>query len=123
MTRANTGNSSLARRRRRVSPMGEYDRLPKPLRRWLATATLPWSPRSALRTWQTALGHTGGDEAAALGRLDAIEARQISRDARKVWNRGHPASESPRPSSRADPRRPTPGLGTRASAVQQATVR
>ncbi|WP_116082357.1 DUF6525 family protein [Tropicimonas sp. IMCC34011] len=97
MTRANTGNSSLARRRRRVSPMSEYDRLPESLRRWLATATLPWSPRSALRAWRTALRHAGGDEAAALRRLDAIEAGQICRDARKVWARGHPASESPPP--------------------------
>ena len=91
MSRANTGNSSLARRRRRTSPMEAFDRLPPSLRGWLREAALPWSPRSALRAWKAALRTHHGDETAACLRLSRIEAAQLRRDGRKVWARGHPA--------------------------------
>ncbi|SHI43944.1 DUF6525 family protein [Wenxinia saemankumensis] len=80
--RANTGNSTLARRRRAGVPMDSYDRLPPALRRWLSEAALPWSPHSALRAWRKAL-RACGDEDAACGRLSRIKAAQLRRD--KVW--------------------------------------
>lgn len=60
-------------------PMAEYDRLPPGLRRWLASAALPWSARSAARIWQRALRETGS-EAVALARLTAAEARSLAQE-------------------------------------------
>lgn len=79
-----TGNlvSSL-RRSHAATPMAAFDRLPPPLRRWLANAALPWSARSALRLWQRALAETGC-ERRATARLDAAEARLLARDTRRV---------------------------------------
>lgn len=37
--------SSLKRRSRQGDAMARFDRLPPDLRRWLAQAALPWSPR------------------------------------------------------------------------------
>ncbi len=75
-------NSTLRRRRRVGDPMQAYDALPAPLRRWLASACLPWSPASALRLWRKAGG--ARDPAAALARLDAAEQAMLRRDA-QVW--------------------------------------
>ncbi|EPX75592.1 DUF6525 family protein [Salipiger mucosus] len=63
--------------------MAAYDRLPPELRRWLAGAVLPWSPRSALRLWRRLAADHGGDAAAKLARLSEIEARTLARD--RTW--------------------------------------
>ncbi len=47
----NLGESALRRKRRCGDPMAAFDRLPAPLRQWLAQAALPWSPASARRIW------------------------------------------------------------------------
>jgi hypothetical protein len=70
----------LPRRARVAGGLDAYDRLPAPLRRWLAQAVLPWSVRSARRLWQRALAESGGDVARALARLDEAEARQLARE-------------------------------------------
>nr|WP_281244852.1 DUF6525 family protein [Albimonas pacifica] len=73
----NRGAVPLRARRRAGDPMAEFDRLPPALRRWLAEAALPWSPRSAARAWARARRASGGDEAAALAALDALQARRL----------------------------------------------
>ncbi|RVV98232.1 hypothetical protein EKE94_10545 [Mesobaculum littorinae] len=73
--------------------MQAYDRLPRRLRLWLSEAALPWSPRSALRAWQSALRQCGGCEDSACRHLSRIEAAQLCRDARAVWAPGHPAQD------------------------------
>jgi len=65
--------------RRRAGGMARFDRLPAPLRAWLHDAALPWSAVSVQRLWHRALAETG-DPQTALARLDAAEARQLSRD-------------------------------------------
>jgi hypothetical protein len=60
--------------------LAEFDRLPPALRRWLAQAALPWSARSVRRLWGRVLRESGGDEARALARLDAIEAARLKRE-------------------------------------------
>jgi len=72
--------SGFRRRARVAQGLDAYDRLPAPLRRWLAQAALPWSARSARRLWRRALAESDGDVARALARLDAAEARQLSRE-------------------------------------------
>ena len=47
----NLGQTSLRTKRRIGNPMYEFDALPKPLRRWLNEAILPWSPISVRRIW------------------------------------------------------------------------
>ncbi|WP_339949675.1 DUF6525 family protein [uncultured Albimonas sp.] len=74
----NRGATALRARRRAGDPMAEFDRLPQPLRRWLARAVLPWSPRSAARAWSRARRACNGDEAAALARLDALQAQALA---------------------------------------------
>ncbi|SEB08185.1 DUF6525 family protein [Rubrimonas cliftonensis] len=68
------------RRRASRNPMRDYDRAPPPLRAWLADAILPWSPKSALRVYERALGRSGGDIAAALTELDRRETALVARD-------------------------------------------
>jgi hypothetical protein len=68
--------TGLPLRRREGCSMAAYDRLPAPLRRWLAGAALPWSPASALRLWQRALARGEAPEAA----LARAEARTLARD-------------------------------------------
>ncbi len=60
--------------------MAEFDALPAELRRWLHTAALPWSPRSARRAWARARRAAGGDPEQVFARLDALEANTLSRD-------------------------------------------
>lgn len=71
--------------------MQEFDRLPAELRCWLATAALPWRPRSVRRSFDRALARTG-DRDLALAELDRLQARLIARDARQVWGDDHPAA-------------------------------
>ena len=85
----NLGATRIRRKRRAGDPMREYDRLPPELRAWLATALLPWRPRSARKAFERAMQATQ-DPARALDRLDAIERRQVARDARGIWGAGHP---------------------------------
>jgi len=72
--------SGFPRRRRPARGMDAYDRLPAPLRGWLAQAALPWSVRSVRRLWRRAVARSGGDVAQALARLDAAEARRLARE-------------------------------------------
>lgn len=65
-------------------PMARHDALPPALRRWLIHAALPWSAQSVLRLWQDSL-RRGGDEAAALARLEAAERATLKREARQIW--------------------------------------
>ena len=82
MRRRADGNlrTGLARRRRAADPMAEFDQLPPVLRGWLAEAALPWSARSVRRVYTRALAENGGDEAAALARLSAVEQQRLTRD-------------------------------------------
>lgn len=81
MARANLSSALSRRRRARPArdPMAEYDRLPPELRRWLAGAALPWSPRSALRAYRRALSDLRCAHA-ALAHLDALQAARLARD-------------------------------------------
>ncbi len=88
MTRRNGSASSLPRRRT-ADPMGSYDRLPAPLRAWLARAALPWRPASVARAYRNALARAG-DRDAALAELDRMEAALLRRDAASVWGAAHP---------------------------------
>ena len=51
----NLGEINLRRRRRAGNPMHEFDQLPKPLRKWLSKAILPWSPASVRRVWHKSI--------------------------------------------------------------------
>lgn len=88
--RGNRGKTSLKLKRRYEDQMREYDRLPAELRAWLATAALPWRPRSVQRAFDKALAETG-DRAFALSRLNALQGRLVARDAAAVWGPDHPA--------------------------------
>jgi hypothetical protein len=91
--------TSLWRRARAGCPMAAYDRLPPPLRAWLATAALPWSPQSALRIWRRAGGGKAG-----LIRLGRAEAALLARDT--LTGGGGGQRQAPRPPKG---RRPSPG--------------
>lgn len=71
-------------------PLAEFDRLPAPLRQWLAEAAMPWSPRSALRIWRRVLRRCGGDEVMARREMSRIEAERLAQDVRRVWGPSHP---------------------------------
>lgn len=75
----NLGQTTLKPRQRTVDPMTTYDALPPVLRRWLAEATLPWSPASCRRIWFAALAR-GDGEVAAIARLDRAQRKTLSRD-------------------------------------------
>jgi hypothetical protein len=80
MTRPNQNlRTRLKRRARAGDPMAVYDTLPAPLRQWLQSAALPWSPQSARRVWQRALAREGCPEA-ALKRCSQIEMALLGRD-------------------------------------------
>ncbi|MEM6657768.1 MAG: DUF6525 family protein [Pseudomonadota bacterium] len=76
----NLGSTRLKKRKRREDPMREFDRLPPPLRAWLANAALPWRPRSVRRAYDRALSRTG-DPSYALQELDRLQAKQLAKDA------------------------------------------
>jgi len=85
----NQGRTSLRRRRHTADPMAEYDRLPRELREWLASAVLPWSATSARKAWVKALSKTN-DPLRALDELDLLEAKLIAKDAASVWGQAYP---------------------------------
>lgn len=70
--------------------MDQFDRLPPEARRWIATATLPWSARSVRRLWDRLHRETGGDLGGIIARMDAVERRALTRDASATWGPGHP---------------------------------
>ncbi|MEJ8561130.1 DUF6525 family protein [Yoonia sp. GPGPB17] len=88
MTR-NLGATSLRRKRRSADPMRSYDALPLPLRRWLAQASLPWSPNSARRLWNRACAKGLSPDEALLV-LSKAEARTLARDRHAVCNQWPP---------------------------------
>ncbi len=77
------------RQRRVQTPMASYDSLPPPLRRWLATAALPWSAPSALRIWNRAMAECACPNHAHAC-LCAAERRRLAKDAPKTWGQNHP---------------------------------
>lgn len=85
----NRGTTSLRLKRRREDPMREFDRLPSVLRAWLASAALPWRPRSVQRAFDKAVARTR-DEAIALRELDRLQERLIAKDASRVWGSAYP---------------------------------
>ena len=73
--------------------MQDFDRLPAELRAWLATAILPWRPRSVQRAFDKAVARTR-DQASALRELDRLQERLVAKDAGKVWGQYHPDASS-----------------------------
>lgn len=71
--------------------MREFDRLPEALRQWLASAVLPWRPRSVKRAYDKAILQTR-DQISALRELDQLEARLVAKDVRMVWGVDHPSA-------------------------------
>lgn len=90
----NLGSTTQRRRKRAGDPMGAYDALPQPLRRWLAGASLPWSPASCLRIWSRARAR-GEPVDAILTRLDRAEAQRLARDPVCAGPDGPEARERP----------------------------
>jgi hypothetical protein len=78
------------RRKSRGDPMHAFDALPVELRRWLASAVLPWSARSVARLWQRALRDGKGDREEAFARIEAAQQRLLQRDVAKVWGKDYP---------------------------------
>ncbi|MFW2588208.1 DUF6525 family protein [Sagittula sp. SSi028] len=72
MYNRNLGQVPFRRKKRGGDVMAQFDRLPAPVRRWMAEAALPWSPKSCLAIWRRALAEQGS-EAAALDRLRRAE--------------------------------------------------
>lgn len=73
--------TTLRRSRAAAPSMQHYDSLPPDLRRWLAQAALPWSPRSLRKLWSRFSVECAGDIRAIYRRLDQAEARALARDA------------------------------------------
>ncbi|MBO6922217.1 MAG: hypothetical protein JJ859_08380 [Roseicyclus sp.] len=73
----NLGATTLQRRKRACDPMRTYDALPPELRRWIAQAALPWSPRSCARLWKKARQRGLGAEA-ALATLERAQAGTLA---------------------------------------------
>ncbi|MEM8787105.1 MAG: DUF6525 family protein [Pseudomonadota bacterium] len=74
--------------------MRDYDRLPPELRAWLASALLPWRPRSALHMFDRVRARTQ-DTAHAIQEMDRIQNRLVGRDACQVWGESHPEARDP----------------------------
>ena len=87
--RGNRGRTSLKLKRRNEDPMQDFDRLPAELRAWLASAVLPWRPRSVRRAFDRAVARTR-DRSRALEELDRLQERLVAKDAGKVWGQNYP---------------------------------
>ena len=85
----NRGVTSLKRRKHTGNSMREFDGLPTELRAWVASASLPWRPKSVRRAFDRALSRTQSTTL-ALRELDRIERNMIARDVRKIWGADHP---------------------------------
>lgn len=73
--------------------MQDYDRLPAELRAWLASAVLPWRPRSVRRAFDKAYARTR-DTQSALKELDRLQERRITKDVAQVWGANHPYTQT-----------------------------
>ena len=82
-------NSSLRLKKKHLDPMKCYDELPCELRQWLASALLPWSPRSALKVYEKALRTIGSSEG-ALAELDKKQIRLLEKDCAIIWGEQYP---------------------------------
>ena len=89
----NRGNTTLKLKQRNEDPMRDFDRLPAELRAWLASAVLPWRPRSVRRAFDRAIARTK-DKSRAIEELDRLQHRLVAKDARKVWGQGHPCAST-----------------------------
>lgn len=85
----NRGKTSLKRTWRAEDLMRDYDRLPAELRVRLASAILPWRPKSVRRAFERALARTRNPSRALL-ELDRLQHRLIAKDAGKSWGTDHP---------------------------------
>lgn len=85
----NRGTTSLKCKRRSATPMSDYDRLPAPLRHWVAKAALPWRAKSVQKAYDKALRRTG-HPAQALLELDRLQAGLLTKDASHVWGNHYP---------------------------------
>jgi hypothetical protein len=81
----NLGETNLRRRRRIGNPMHEFDQLPKPLRKWLSKAILPWSPASVRRVWNKSI-NKGLSFQEVLGVLDETEECTMKKEKLKTKN-------------------------------------
>ena len=91
--RNNRGATTLKRKKRQGDAMRDYDSLPAELRVWLASAVLPWGPRSVRRAFDRAIARTW-DTSRALEDLDRIQSKLVAQDARKVWGHKHPCAST-----------------------------
>lgn len=89
MMRRNLGKTSLKCKRSNGNSMRDYDNLSPELRAWLASAALPWRPRSVQRAFNQAIARTQ-DKAHALAELDRMQDRLVAKDVCKVWGQDHP---------------------------------
>ena len=103
--RSTLGATGLRRRRRAADPMREFDALPPPLRRWLSTAALPWSPASCRRIWLRAKAR-GEPPEAILARLERAQAKRLEAERRPT-----PPPHDPGHVSGHVPTRPTGPTG------------
>jgi hypothetical protein len=81
----NLGEINLCRRRRVGNPMHEFDQLPKPLRKWLSKAILPWSPASVRRVWYNSINKSLSFQE-VLGVLDKTKECTIKKEKLKMKN-------------------------------------
>ncbi len=82
----NLGETNLRRRRRVGHPMHEFDQLPKPLRKWLNEAILPWSTISVRRVWCKSISK-GLSFEEALNVLDKSEENTMKKQRSKIKNK------------------------------------
>ena len=87
--RNNRGTTTLKRKRRQGNAMRDYDSLPAELRVWLASAVLPWRPRSVRRTFDRVIARSQ-DTSRALQELDRLQDRLVAKDVRKMWGPHYP---------------------------------
>lgn len=88
----NRGATSLRKKRRQGDPMRDFDRLSPELRGWLASAILPWRPKSVQRAYDRALARTR-DANLALEELEQMQQRLVAKDVKKVWGDLYPHGE------------------------------
>lgn len=82
MSRSNLGAVRLRHRRGVRDPMRAFDALPPELRRWMANATLPWSPASCEKIWRKSRAAGESVEATCL-RLGRAETATLQRAHRR----------------------------------------
>ena len=82
----NIGETNLRRRKRVGNSMYEFDQLPKPLRKWLTEAILPWSTVSVRRVWCKSI-RKGLSFEEALNVLDKSEENIMKKQRSKFNNK------------------------------------